>query len=747
MKKRKNMPPVPTDLRTTVLELLAKSDQTLTKNQIARLLQVYGDDRITLKHLLAELEAEGKLTRGSKRKLSVTDRPWTVGRTLLVEITHVGDNAELTAIPLEWPHSFPAPQIILSPPRHKQSIYHTLGIGSHALIRLVMQKKDTWQAELIKKLEKTDKVHLGIFTHNKHGGGRLSPCHRKDPFPGVKLSLLESKDFREGDIVAYSVTRTHSVKIHEKIGRIDDPKTFSQMAIYAHNLPHTFSQEAINLSEQGKVPELGKRKDLRSIPLVTIDGEDARDFDDAVWAEADSDPQNLGGWRILVAIADVAYYVRPGDALDHEARERGNSVYFPDRVVPMLPEGLSNELCSLKPNVDRACLAIEMIISAEGKIKSHLISRGLMRSQARLTYTQVQHAIEGNPDETTRPLLENVLKSLYGAYKALEKARSRRGTLEIMQTERQVIFNENGHIDHIIPRQRFDSHRLIEEFMIAANVAAARTLTDKGWPCLYRVHDSPDALRVSNLRQTLKRLKVPFTKATNPQPSQFNELLKNIRQNPLEQMISDLVLRCQAQAQYSPINIGHFGLSLSQYAHFTSPIRRYADLIVHRSLISALHLGDDGLPEKTVSLTSVAEHISTTERRAAVAERDALERFVTAYHVPHVGNVLMTTIVGVTKVGLFVAVKDTGAQGFIPRRSLQGDVFDYEETNHRFLGRRTKTVYQLGSPLEVRLHSADIATNSLIFEIETSFSKREKSFPKKQKNNLKKFKKIKKKPQ
>jgi ribonuclease R len=721
MKKKRNTSLPPETLRKTVLELLASSDKPLTKNQIARQLGVRGDERIALKQLLADLEEEGKLDRGARRRIIVTDRPLAIGHVLVAEITAIGDDAELIATPLEWKHESPAPQIELLSVRRshpQQRTISALDVGAHVLIRLQAHCDNIWRGEVIKKLEKEAKVHLGIFSKGRDGSGRLSSCHRKDSFPGVRLTFEESKGLTEGDIIAYSVSATHGTKIHEKIGRIDNPKTFSQMAIYAHHLPHQFSEEAIALSESGKIPELGNRTDYRDIPLVTIDGEDARDFDDAVFAKPDEDPHNKGGWRIIVAIADVSYYVRPGDALDHAARERGNSVYFPDRVVPMLPEALSNELCSLKPQVDRACMAIEMVLSSEGKLKSHHVKRGLMRSCARLTYTQMQAAIEGNVDDVTRLLIDDVVKPLYGAYQSLAKARTRRGTLDIEQAERQVIFGSDGHIDRIVPRPRFDSHRLIEEFMICANVAAARTLATTGWPCLYRIHDTPDALRVANLRQTLRKMKISFTKATKPQPAQFNELLTATRNTPTAQMITDLVLRTQAQARYSPLNIGHFGLSLSQYAHFTSPIRRYSDLIVHRSLISALQLGNDGLADKSAPLTSVADHISATERLAATAEREVMDRFVTAYHHPHVGETFLATIVGVTKVGLFVMIPETGAQGFIPRGTLRGDAYFHDEDSHSLVGRRTKKAYQLGSRLQVILQSADITANSLIFQIE-----------------------------
>ena len=663
----------PADLRETVLKLIASSGKPLTRSQIARHLSIRGDRRLDLKQVLNSLEEEGRLGRGQRRRVTGAGNIPVTGRE---------------------PGRQPA------------------NLSQH---------------------------HLGIFSSSRSGGGRLSSCHRKDKFPGVRLTPAESAGLQDGDIVAYEIGSKGRageraggfgegylggrLLIHKKIGRIDDPATFSQMAIYAHGLPHVFSKEALALSEKAKIPPLQEgafiREDLRHLPLVTIDGEDARDFDDAVWAASDDDPRNSGGWKIVVAIADVAYYVREGDALDREAAERGNSVYFPDQVVPMLPEALSNGLCSLKPEVDRACMTIEMVLSADGKVKSHRLKRGLMRSIARLTYTQVQKAVDGLPDEATAPLLVPVIQPLYGAYRSLLKARLQRGTLDLDQPENQVIFGTDGHITQVVPRPRYDSHRVIEEFMIAANVAAARMLATKGWPCLYRIHDAPDPVRVANLRQALAKMKISFTRAANPQPAQFNDLLKAVRETPVSQMISDLVLRSQAQARYSPANIGHFGLSLAQYAHFTSPIRRYADLVVHRGLISALDLGNDGLPDKSVNLTAIGDHISATERAAAVAEREVMERFITAFHAPHVGDSFYATIVGVNKAGLFVGLADTGAQGFIPSRTLRGDIFYHDENNYRLVGRRTQQSYQLGDKVMVRLLLADITTSSLIFEIES----------------------------
>jgi ribonuclease R len=705
-----------TDLRSQIITLLTNSPEALTKNQLARLLLIQGDARIDLKAILRELEQSGIINRGHQRRYELTDKPIQTGLVLPLEIVTVDDDGQLMAEALDWTRESAAPRYMLLMNRRTRQT--TLGVGAHVLARIINKE----EAEVIKVLEKRSLPHLGIFAATKDGGGRLSTVHRKDRFPGARLTPNDAKGLKEGDIVSYAVT-THGIRILENIGPVGDPKTFSLMAIHAHQIPHEFPTAAIELAEKGRIPALGRRADLRNMDLVTIDGEDARDFDDAVWAQADQDPRNQGGWRILVAIADVSYYVRANDELDHEARKRGNSVYFPDRVVPMLPEALSNEMCSLKPGVDRACMAIEMVITEGGKVKSHRVKRGLMRSRARLTYTQVQKAIDGNPDAATEHLLTDVIQPLYGAYQSLLNARKKRGTLDIEQTERQVIFGPDGYVDRIIPRERHDSHKLIEEFMIAANVAAAKTLEAKGWPCVYRIHDAPDPIKVANLRQTLKQVNVNFNKATKALPQHFNDVLHRTSTSPISQMVNDLILRCQSQAKYSPVNIGHYGLGLQHYAHFTSPIRRYSDLLVHRALIAALDLGDDGFHDRNVHLHHVCDHISHTERAAATAEREVMDRFTIAYTAPHVGETFDVVIVGVNKFGLFVMNKETGAQGFIPKNTLFNDTFHYDEPNHRLVGRRTRKAYQLGSAIRARLAHADVITNSLSFTVDDGSEK------------------------
>ena len=418
-------------------------------------------------------------------------------------------------------------------------------------------------------------------------------------------------------------------RVIERVGDSSNPRAFSLIAIHSYEIPTEFPVEAVALAEAAKPVTLGTRDDLRMIPLVTIDGADARDFDDAVWAERD--PEKEDGWHAIVAIADVAWYVRPNDALDREAEKRGNSVYFPDRVVPMLPEALSNELCSLKPGVDRACMAVHLWFDDNGHLHRHRFVRGLMRSAARLTYEEVQQAIDAQhanmgPSDHTAPLLDPVLRPLYGAFAALDRGWRKRGALDLDLPERRIQLDESGKVVRIEPRARLDSHRLIEEFMVTANVAAAETLERLHKPGLYRVHDAPDPAKIAALGEFLAEIGIPGVKLAKGQvirPRHFNEILRKIAGTPYAALVPQLVLRSQAQAIYSPTNIGHFGLALHHYAHFTSPIRRYADLVVHRALIDALHLGEAGANVSEKDLFSVGEHVSMTERRAAAAERNA----------------------------------------------------------------------------------------------------------------------------
>ena len=457
------------------------------------------------------------------------------------------------------------------------------------------------------------------------------------------------------------------------------------------------------------MPDLGTREDLRKIPLVTIDGADARDFDDAVFAEkTDND-----GFHLIISIADVAYYVRPGSALDQEAYQRGNSTYFPDRVVPMLPEALSNDLCSLRPQEDRACMAFHLWIDKHGQLIKHKVVRGLMRSAARLTYEQVQAAQDGVIDDITKPLLKTVIKPLYEAYNILDRARQERGALDLDLPERQIVLNEKGHMSGVKRRERLDAHKLIEEFMILANVAAAMALEKQKAPCIYRVHDQPTEEKLNNARDFIEAFGLSLPKGGIVKPAQINHLLQRASQMEYSHLISEVILRTQSQAIYSPENIGHFGLALRRYAHFTSPIRRYADLLVHRSLIKAYNLGPGGLnEEESITLEDKADHISQTERVSAEAERSAIDRFTATWMSNHIGAEFNGRINGVTRFGLFVTLDETGADGLIPMRSLPNDFYVHNEEQHALIGRRNKKIYRLGANITVRIIEADGLTGS-----------------------------------
>jgi ribonuclease R len=571
---------------------------------------------------------------------------------------------------------------------------------------------------------------VGVFEKNGEGGW-VVPADRRDKSEYHVLGR-DAGGAADGElVVAETLARTRygapRARIVDRLGAADDPGVISRLAIASFGIPDEFPEAAI--AEAGAAAPVGPsgRTDLRALPLVTIDGSDARDFDDAVWAEPDTDPANPGGWRLIVAIADVAWYVRPGSALDREALRRGNSVYFPDRVVPMLPEALSNDLCSLKPAVDRACLAVELVIDAAGHKRRHRFVRGLMRSAARLTYEETQAIRDGlrEPPESVPPA---TVAALYGAYDALALARAARGVLELDLREDRVVLDAAGRPVAIVPRPRLDSHRLIEEFMILANVAAAEELEARRQPCMYRVHDAPDPEKVASLRDVLEDTGIPglaFAKGQALKPELFNRLLRRASETPLAPLVNELVLRAQAQAAYSPGNIGHFGLALRRYAHFTSPIRRYADLLVHRALIAGANAAgyDFGLGALPAAvdhdqMAAWGEHISATERCAAAAERAAIERYRATLLAGEVGGVFAARISGVTEFGLFVTLAESGANGLVPISTLPPDYYDRCHDPPRLVGRRRRRVFQLGDSVMVRLVEADAIGGRLLFRLE-----------------------------
>lgn len=695
--------------RQRVLDALA-ADPGATKRDLAKTLGIKGSDRIILKRILKELEGEGFL-KGSRKKGYV--KPGTIPEIAVLDITGQDPDGELLARPTKWDSDdAPPPIIVISD--------EAIGRGERVLARL-MKAGDGYEAKVIKRLGASAHKVLGVLRLDD-GYARIIPIDRKSKseFNVDKRDLggAEDNELVVCEPLAGRASGYPRARVTERIGSMNAPKAVSLIAIHAHGIPTDFPKSVIDESEAcGPAPVAG-RTDLRAIPLLTIDPDDARDHDDAVWAEPDSDPTNKGGYVVLVAIADVAHYVTPGSELDREAYKRGNSVYFPDRVVPMLPEKLSADLNSLKEGVDRPCMAVKMIFDANGKKRRHEFLRGVMRSAARLTYAQAQRAFDGKPDAVMSETVRKALKDLWGAYLVLLKERGARDPLELDLPERQIKIGPDGKIASIAFKERLESMKLIEELMVLANVAAAETLEKVRTPLIYRVHEQPSKEKLFGFSDYLRTIGVAFAKGQVMKPAVFNRILANVKGGAHELVINDVVLRTQAQAIYSPDNYGHFGLNLAKYAHFTSPIRRYADLVVHRALIRGLKLGDDGLSDKEITrLHECAEHISMTERRAMAAERDSTDRYVAAFMEDRVGATFEARIAAVTRFGLFVRLADTGAEGLLPARVLGMEYFHHDERRHALVGERTGTTYALGDRLKVKLAEAAPLTGGLRFDL------------------------------
>ncbi|MCD8496677.1 MAG: ribonuclease R [Alphaproteobacteria bacterium] len=575
----------------------------------------------------------------------------------------------------------------------------------------------TYAAHVIRKLDDERGRVVGMVRVQRRGAV-LVPTDKKARYdfeiPQGEMGGAKDGDLAVGEIQPERGARSKRVRIIEVLGREGDPKAISLISLYEAGLRSEFPDAVIKASQGLEVPNLKGREDLRDIPLVTIDGADARDFDDAVFAEPYMLDGGQEGFHLIVAIADVAYYVRPGNPLDQEAVKRGNSTYFPDRVLPMLPEALSNDLCSLRPHEDRACMAVHMYIDGRGKLLRYKFVRGLMKSAARLIYEDVQQKYDTQEKSDILPHINN----LYAAYRILDKARQERGALDLDMPERQVVIDDDGHMSGVRLRTRVDAHKLIEEFMILANVAAASALEDKEAPCVYRIHDKPSMDKLDSVREFLGSFNLTLPRGTSIESKQVNGLLRQAGKLPYSQLISTVILRTQSQAVYSPENIGHYGLALKKYAHFTSPIRRYADLLVHRSLINAYGLGPGGLSEdEEAQLSSICQSISSSERKSMEAERGATERFTAAYLSQHVGAEFGGTISGVTRFGLFITLAENGAEGLVPMKSLADDFYVHDEEAHALVGRRHGRVYRLGASVTVQLMEADGLTGSTLLRL------------------------------
>ena len=702
--------------KAEILDWIAANPTLNSKRDIAKAFGIKGAARIDLKRILKELEADGHL---EKRRKTYRD-PDRLPPVSVLQVKAPDANGDLFARPLEWHGEGVEPVIILVP----RASDPALGEGDRILARLtvVHEEDHNYEARLIRRIGTNPKRVLGIFKLGSEGG-RIVPI---DKASGTEWLVAESNRMgaKDGELVEAEQSGPKGrlglpgARITDRLGDPSAPRAVSLIAIHQHGIPDQFPDAAIAEADRAEPAGPDGREDLRDMPLITIDPADARDHDDACYAHADDASDNRGGFVIWVAIADVAHYVTTGSALDAEARNRGNSTYFPDRVVPMLPDRLSGDLCSLHEGVPRACIAVRIRIDAEGNKIDHRFVRGLMRSAASLNYQDVQAAADGTPDARTSPLLEPVLKPLYQAYQALVRARERRQPLDLDLPERRIVLTDDGTVQSVNFRERLDAHRLIEELMVLANVCAAETLIAKHTPLLFRVHEEPAPEKLDSLRETAKTAGFTLAKGQVLQTRHLNTLLHQAAGSDEAELINMSTLRSMTQAYYSPENFGHFGLALKNYAHFTSPIRRYSDLVVHRGLIKAHGWGNDGLTGEEIDrLEPTAEHISDTERRSMMAERDTNDRYLAAYLSERVGNEFTGRINGIARFGAFVKLDETGADGLIPIRSLGREYFHFDREEGTLMGSDTGLLVALGQGVTVRLAEASPLTGGLELEL------------------------------
>src|SRR3989338_1280371 len=710
------MNPIPT--KDQIRQWITENPGLSAKRDIAKAFGIKGDARIDLKRLLAELEAEGSLEKRARRFRDPGALP-PVSVLLVLPPDAAGD---LFAIPLEDAGGGGAagsPGDLLFPQKGDPA----LGDGDKILARLAPAAGEGYgyEARLIRKIGSNPLKILGVFRVGAEGG-RIVPID-KGQDKEWKVAADYTNGAKDGELVeAEQVGRKHlglpQARITARLGDPGGPRAVSLIAIHQHGIPDQFPDAVVAEADAAQPVTLGSRTDLRDIPLITIDPIDARDRDDACYAEPDTDPRNPGGHIIWVAIADVAHYVRPNSALDREARKRGNSTYFPDRVVPMLPDILSGDLCSLHEHVDRACMAVRMHLDAHGNKLSHRFVRGLMRSQGSLHYGQVQAAIDGQPDDKTAPLLEPVLKPLYAAYAALKTARAARQPLDLDLPERKIELSDEGKVTSVAFRDRYDAHKLIEEFMILANVAAAEELIRLKRPLLFRVHEEPSPEKLDSLREVAEASGFTLAKGQVLKTAHLNRLLAQSQGTEFDELMNVSTLRSMTQAYYNAQNFGHFGLALRNYAHFTSPIRRYSDLIVHRALIAGHGWGDDGLSTWDIeNLDETAKQVSDTERRSMLAERDTTDRYLAAFLSDRVGAEFTGRISGVQRFGLVVKLDENGADGLVPIRSFGREFFHYDGDTLTLTGADTGVTIGIGQRVTVRLAEAIPMTGGLVLDL------------------------------
>ncbi|KAB8124493.1 VacB/RNase II family 3'-5' exoribonuclease [Komagataeibacter medellinensis] len=681
------------------------------KREISREFGLGPEHRQALRQMLREMALDGTLAPAGARRFRVSDR---LPESMVVQVTGTDADGDPVARPVQWDGEGVAPVVFMHPELRGRA---ALAPGERVVARLRRIGPGKYEGRTLRRLTDAPMQVVGLFRTlaaddpatsapaRFRPAGRLTPADRRAKAQWV---IPQGEDAGAPDneiVIATPLPQAgpglHPARIIERLGPQGDARTISMVAIAMLGIPHAFPTEALAQAEAARAVSPAGRTDLRDMPLVTIDGDDARDFDDAIYAEPDGT-----GFRITVAIADVAWYVRPGTALDREARLRGNSVYFPDRVIPMLPEALSNGWCSLRPGEDRGCLFVTMDVAADGTMANARFGRGIMRSAARLTYEQVQAARDGAPpDAAIATLPDGLLDSLFGAWRCLAAARAQRGTLDLDLPERLVRLNDQGQITAIAPRIRLDSHRVVEEFMIAANVAAARCLEGRHLPCLYRIHAPPTPERLENLRHALDTMGLKLPPVGSLRAADLDRILQQARNTDQAALVNELVLRAQNQAEYSPDPIGHFGLSLAAYSHFTSPIRRYADLLTHRALLVAIGLEPGPAPTHE-ALEDAGEAITRTERRAAQAERETLERYAATWLQVRVGTVMEAHVSSLSRFGIFTVLDATGTSALLPMSALPQDQWHHDEKTQTLLARDKTMAFRPGQALRVRIEEA-----------------------------------------
>lgn len=706
MAKNRTSAGLPT--RQQILDFIASSDTPAGKREIAKAFGLSAQDKILLKALLKDMTDEGLIDVAPGRAFH---KMGGVPKVTVLRITDA-DGDTTWAVPERWEaEHIPAPRLRVREMRGKRS---ALGVGDRILAR-TEEAGNGWIAHPMKQLARGEELMLGVL-HEEGGKLWLQGVEKKER---RSWPVSDAGGAEPGDLVlAEKAGRPPRItaRVVERLGDPFAPRSFSLIAIHRHGIPNVFSEELLEEAERVAQQPLGDgREDLRHLPIVAIDPADARDHDDAVWATPDDDPANEGGWKAIVAIADVSFYVRPGSELDREARKRGNSVYFPDRVVPMLPEVLSADVCSLKEDVDRAALACHLQVTKGGALKSWRFTRAVVRLAANIAYEDAQAAIDGTIDN---PLTETALRPLWDCWHALNAARDKREPLDLDLPERRIVLDEKGRILSVAPRERLDAHKLIEDYMIAANVAAAKALEAKKTPVMYRIHEPPAREKLSALKEYLKTFDIEFALGQVVRPATFNRILDRVGEEEFRPQVMEQVLRTQTQAYYGPENVGHFGLALGSYAHFTSPIRRYADLVVHRALVDAYRLGPGGLTaEEAGSMERIGQSISQLERRAMEAERETIDRYVAAYLSAHVGEVMEARITGVQNFGFFATVEGVGGDGLVPARDLGSEYFHYDEAGKKLVGEHSGEEFTLGQRIELRLVEANPVSGALRFEL------------------------------